>query len=80
MQDAQTSQDEQIARAYQADLDAQAAQEAAATGQVQGGGYPDLDEEVDAAMQQTLLLSRQHDQSQGSDPQAASSAGAVQNH
>ena len=63
--------------ACQADLDAQAAQDAAATGQPQAAGYPDLDEEDDAAMQQALILSRQHDMSQGSDPQAASSAGTA---
>ena len=39
---------------------------------------PELDEEDDAAMQQALLLSRQQAQSQDSDPQAASSAGATQ--
>ena len=61
--------------ACQADLDAQAAKDAAATAQPQAAGYPDLDEEDDAAMQQALILSRKHDMSQGSDPQAASSAG-----
>ena len=76
-QDDQTAQDEQIALACQADLDAQAAQDAAATGQPQAAGYPDLDEEDDANMQQALILSRQHDMSQGSDPQAASSAGTA---
>ena len=78
VQDAQTAQDEQIARAYQADLDAQDAQDAAVAEPAQAADYPELDEEDDAAMQQALILSRQHDQSQGSDPQAASSAGAIQ--
>ena len=77
-QDAQTAQDEQVARAYQADLNAQAAQDAAATEPAQTANFPDLDEEDDAAMQQALILSRQQDQSQGSDPQAASSAGTTQ--
>ena len=76
-QDDQTAQDEQIAMACQADLDAQAAQDAAATAQHEVAGCPDFDEEDDAAMQQVLILSRQHDMSQGSDPQAASSAGAA---
>ena len=78
VQEAQTAQDEQIARAYQADLDAQAAQDAAVAEPAQAATYPELDEEADAAMQQALILSRQHDQSRGSDPQAASSAGATQ--
>ena len=42
----------------------------------QPGNLPDWDEEDDAAMQQALILSRQQTQSQGSDPQAASSAGS----
>ena len=75
LQDAQSAQDEQIARAYQADLDAQ---DAAATEPAQTHTFPDLNEEDDAAMQQAMLLSRQQAQSQGSDPQAASSAGATQ--
>ena len=78
VQDAQTAQDEQIARAYQADLDTQGIQDAAATEPAQTANLPELDEENDADMQQALLLSRQQAQSQGSDPQAASSAGATQ--
>ena len=78
VQDAQTAQDEQIARAYQADLNAQGTQDAAATAPAQPANLPELDEDDDAAMQQALMLSRQQAQSQGSDPQAASSAGAMQ--
>ena len=49
-----------------------------ATDPDQPDNFPDVDEDDDAAMQQVLLLSRQQAQSQGSDPQAASSAGAGQ--
>ena len=76
--DGQTDQDEQIARAVQADLDAQAAQNATGADPDQPGNLPDWDEDDDAAMQQALVLSRQHTQTQGSDPQAASSTGAGQ--
>ena len=78
MQDDQTARDEQIARAVQADLDAQNAQTASATQSGQDGNLPDLDEDDDAVMQQVLLQSRQQAQPQGSDPQATSSAGATQ--
>ena len=74
----QTDQDEQVARAVQADLDAQAALDATAVDPDQPGNLPDWDENDDAAMQQALVLSKQHTQSQGSDPQAASSTGAGQ--
>ena len=74
----QTAQDEQIAKAVQADLDAQAVQDATATDPDQPANPPALDEDDDAAMQQALLISRQQAQTQGSDPQAASSAGATQ--
>ena len=74
----QTAQDEQIARAVQADLDAQAAQDATAVDPDQPANLPDWDEEDDAAMQQALILSRQPNQPQGADPQAASSTGAGQ--
>ena len=74
----QTAQDEQIARAVQADLDAQAVQDATAIDPDQPANLPELDEDDDAAMQQALLISRQQAQTQGSDPQAASSAGATQ--
>ena len=76
--DDQTDQDEQIARAVQADLDAQAAQDATGVDPDQPGNLPDWDENDDAAMQQALVLSRQHTQPQGSDPQAASSTGTGQ--
>ena len=76
--DDQTDKDEQIARAVQADLDAQAARDATGIDPDQPGNLPDWDEDDDAAMQQALVLSRQHTQSQGSDPQAASSTGAGQ--
>ena len=78
VQDDQTAQDEQIARAYQADLDAQGAQDATATQSGQAGNLPEQDEDDDAVMQQVLLQSRQQAQPQGSDLQAASSAGATQ--
>ena len=78
VQDDQADQDEQIARAVQADLDAQAAQDATVIDPDQPGNLPDWDENDDAAMQQALVLSRKQTQPQGSDPQAASSAGAGQ--
>ena len=74
----QTEQDEQIARAVQADLDAQAAQDATVIDPDQPGNLPDWDGEDDVAMQQAFVLSRQQTQPQGSDPQAASSTGAGQ--
>ena len=78
MQDDQTARDEEIARSVQAELDAQDAQRTAAADANQAGDLPELGEDDDVALQQTLLLSRQQAQSQGSDPHAASSAGTRQ--
>ena len=74
----QTEQDEQIARAVQADLDSQTARDATANQSGQDGDLPDLNDDDDAIMQQVLIQSRQTAQPQSSDPQATSSAGAMQ--